>query len=76
MRIPLNDIRMQPPAKPVTPAKGQTLPGMTNRFSFRAAVVLMPFAAVIAMLRAAYDKHVPFGYEDETGFHLGPGPHS
>jgi hypothetical protein len=37
---------------------------------------LMPFAAVIAMMRAAYDKHVPIGYEDETGFHLGPEPRS
>jgi hypothetical protein len=49
---------------------------MTSRFSFRVAVVLIPFAAVIAMMRAAYDKHVPFGYEDETGFHLGPEPRS
>jgi hypothetical protein len=65
---------MQPPAEPVTPAKGQAPPRMTNRFSSRVAVVLMPFTAVIAMMRAAYDKHVPYGYEDKTGFHLGPEP--
>jgi hypothetical protein len=47
---------------------------MTNRFSFFATLVLTPFAAVIAMMRAAYDKHVPIGYEDEDGFHLGSEP--
>jgi hypothetical protein len=60
----------------MTPVKGQTLAGMTNRFSLYSAVVLMPFTAVIAMMRAAYDKHIPIGYEDETGFHLGPEPRS
>jgi hypothetical protein len=45
---------------------------MTNKSSFYLAVALMPFAAVIARLRVAYDKHVPMGYEDENGFHLGP----
>jgi hypothetical protein len=67
---------MQLPAKTVIPIKGQTPPETTNRVSFPAAVILMPFAAVVAMMRAAYDKHVPIGYEDETGFHLGPEPRS
>jgi len=49
---------------------------MTNKCSFYVAVALMPIIAVIAMLRVAYDKHVPLGYEDETGFHLGPKPRS
>jgi hypothetical protein len=39
-------------------------------------VVTMPIAAVIAKMRAAYDKHVPIGYEDENGFHLGSEPRS
>jgi len=47
---------------------------MRNRFSFLATVVLTRFAAVIAMMRAAYDKHVPIGYEDENGFHPGSKP--
>jgi hypothetical protein len=58
------------------PRKGQTSLGMTNIFLVVATVVLTPFAAVIAVARAAYDKHVPFGYEDETGFHIGPEPPS
>jgi hypothetical protein len=47
---------------------------MTNRFSFFATVVQAPFAAMIARMRAAYDKHVPIGYEDENGFHPGSKP--
>jgi len=39
-------------------------------------VITIPFAAVLARIRAAYDKHVPLGYEDENGFHLGPEPRS
>ena len=41
-----------------------------------AIVVRMPIAAVIAKMRAAYDKHIPIGYEDENTFHLGPEPRS
>jgi hypothetical protein len=44
---------------------------MKNKYSFYAAFVLRPFAAVIALIRVAYDKYVPIGYEDENGFHLG-----
>jgi len=44
---------------------------MKNKYSFYAAFVLGPFAAVIALIRVAYDKYVPIGYEDENGFHLG-----
>jgi hypothetical protein len=47
---------------------------MTNRYSFYAAVVLRPFSAVMAMIRAAYDKYVPIGYEDENGSHLASKP--
>jgi len=51
---------------------------MTNKSSFFVIMIMaiaIPFAAVVAKLRAAYDKHVPIGYEDEDGFHLGPKPH-
>jgi hypothetical protein len=51
--------------------KASTLFGMKNKAFFRAAVALMPFAGIFAALRAAYEKHVPIGYEDENGFHLG-----
>ncbi len=37
--------------------------------------IAIPFAAVAAKIHAAYDKYVPFGYEDEDGFHLGSKPH-
>jgi hypothetical protein len=35
----------------------------------------IPFDAVAAKMRAAYDKRVPVGYEDADGFHLGSKPH-
>jgi hypothetical protein len=47
---------------------------MTKRFSFFATVALTPFATIIALMQAAYYKHVPIGYEDEDGFHLGSEP--
>ena len=51
---------------------------MTNRSSIFALMIMamaIPFAAVAAKMRAAYDKHIPIGYEDEDGFHFGPKPH-
>ena len=47
------------------------LRSMTHKSSFYVVVVTMLFAAVAAKLKAAYDRHVPVGYEDEEGFHLG-----
>ena len=44
---------------------------MTNKTSFYIAAFTMLFAAIAAKLRAAYDKQVPLGYQDETGFHFG-----
>jgi hypothetical protein len=49
---------------------------MTNKPFFLLTVLSMPFAAVVAAMRAAYEKHVPIGYEDENGFHFGPEPPS
>jgi hypothetical protein len=31
-------------------------------------------AAIVAWLGAAIELHVPLGYEDETGFHIGAKP--
>jgi hypothetical protein len=50
---------------------------MTNKSSFYVVVliaIIFPFTVVIAKMRAAYDKLIPLGYEDENGFHLGPEP--
>jgi hypothetical protein len=47
--------------------------GMTNRNSLYAVLVTMFFAAIIAKLRAAMEKHAPVGYQDENGFHFGSG---
>jgi hypothetical protein len=44
---------------------------MTHKQSFLIVVFTMLFAAIAAKLKAAYDKHVPEGYQDESGFHLG-----
>jgi hypothetical protein len=34
----------------------------------------MLFAGILAKVRAAMDKQVPVGYQDENGFHLGAEP--
>ncbi|HEX3800851.1 MAG TPA: hypothetical protein VH413_19310 [Verrucomicrobiae bacterium] len=47
---------------------------MTNKNSFYAIVVTMLFAGILAKVRAAMDKQVPVGYQDENGFHLGAEP--
>jgi hypothetical protein len=47
---------------------------MTNKSSFFAVIVTVFFAGIIAKMRAALDKQVPLGYEDENGFHLGVQP--
>jgi hypothetical protein len=52
---------------------------MTNKSSFYVVVLIVivcPFALVMAKMRAAYTKHIPLGYEDESGFQLGPEPRS
>jgi hypothetical protein len=45
--------------------------GMTNKNSLYAVLVTALFAAIIAKMRAAMDRQVPLGYEDEEGFHYG-----
>ena len=47
---------------------------MTSKSSFYAVVVTVLFAGILAKIRAAMDKQVPVGYEDENGFHLGVQP--
>jgi hypothetical protein len=50
---------------------------MTNKSSLFAIMIMalaMPFEMVAAKMLAAYDKHVPIGYEDEDGFHSGSKP--
>ncbi len=47
---------------------------MTNKNSFYAIVVTILFAGILAKLRAALDRQVPVGYQDENGFHLGTQP--
>jgi hypothetical protein len=47
---------------------------MTNKTSFLVATLTLLGAALLAKLRAAVDKRVPLGYEDENGFHYGPEP--
>jgi hypothetical protein len=47
---------------------------MTHKSSFYVVVVTMLFAAIAAKVKAAYDRHVPIGYEDENGFHTGSEP--
>ena len=44
---------------------------MTNKNSLYVIVVTMLFAGILAKIRAAMDKQVPVGYQDENGFHLG-----
>ena len=44
---------------------------MTNKTSFYVMAFTVLFAAIAAKLRAAYEKQVPVGYQDETGFHFG-----
>jgi hypothetical protein len=47
---------------------------MTNKQSLYAVLVTALFAAIIAKVRAAFDRQVPIGYEDEEGFHYGVEP--
>jgi hypothetical protein len=47
---------------------------MTNKSSLMAVVVTVLFAGIIARIRAAMDKQIPVGYEDENGFHYGAEP--
>jgi len=52
---------------------------MTKKSSFYAVAITVAtrsLAMVMAKLRAAFDKHVPEGYEDENGFHFGSEPRS
>ncbi len=44
---------------------------MTHKQSFFVVVFTMLMAVVVARLKAAYDKHIPEGFQDDTGFHLG-----
>ncbi len=46
---------------------------MITKQSFYAAAVTLLFAGILARMRAMMDKHVPVGYQDETGFHTGIG---
>jgi hypothetical protein len=47
---------------------------MTNKQSLYAVLVTALFAGIIAKLRAAMERQVPIGYEDEDGFHYGAEP--
>jgi hypothetical protein len=47
---------------------------MTNKTSLYAVLVTALFAAIIAKVRAAVDRQVPVGYQDEDGFHFGVEP--
>ena len=47
---------------------------MTNKTSLYAVLVTALFAAMIAKVRAAMDRQVPMGYQDEDGFHYGMEP--
>ena len=47
---------------------------MTNKQSLYVVVFTMLFAGILAKLRAAMDRQVPLGYQDENGFHLGAEP--
>jgi hypothetical protein len=47
---------------------------MTNKQSLYVVVFTMLFAGILARIRAAMDKQVPVGYQDENGFHLGDEP--
>jgi hypothetical protein len=47
---------------------------MTNKQSLYVVLVTALFAAIIAKVRAAVDRQVPLGYQDEHGFHFGAEP--
>jgi|GEM_PF-2261885 len=49
---------------------------MTNKQSIYSVLFMMLAAAIVAKVRAVYEKHVPMGYQDETGFHMGNGSDS
>jgi hypothetical protein len=52
---------------------GASSQGMITKQSFYLAAVTLMFAGILAKMRAMMDKHVPVGYQDENGFHLGTG---
>lgn len=45
-----------------------------NKTPIYLAVLTVLFAGILAKMRAAYEKQVPLGYEDENGFHFGSEP--
>jgi hypothetical protein len=47
---------------------------MNKTSSLYVVAITLMFAAVVAHLRAMFERHVPVGYQDETGFHLGNEP--
>jgi hypothetical protein len=47
---------------------------MMNKSPLYMAILTVLFAGILAKLRAMYNKQVPLGYEDESGFHFGPEP--
>lgn len=47
---------------------------MTNKTSLYIVFVTVLFAGILAKVRAAMEKQVPVGYQDENGFHMGVEP--
>jgi len=46
---------------------------MTNKSLYIVAVTVL-FGGILAKIRAAMEKQVPIGYQDENGFHYGAEP--
>ena len=47
---------------------------MNKTSSLYAVAITLLVAGIMARIRAAMEKQVPVGYQDETGFHLGNEP--
>jgi hypothetical protein len=44
---------------------------MNKTTSLYVVAVTLLFAGIMARIRAALEKQIPVGYQDENGFHLG-----
>jgi hypothetical protein len=47
---------------------------MNKTSSLYVVAVTLMFGAIVAHIRAMFERQVPVGYQDETGFHLGNEP--
>jgi len=47
---------------------------MNKTTSLYAVAVALLFTGILARIRAAMEKQIPVGYQDENGFHLGNQP--